>query len=958
MTLETNSNHSNQSKDNNSSQTENQYKDYKDDEDNEELNNSKIDEDIMNLDDNQQNQDKTNKKYVNTIELNKNNIDETNINHKTDTINSNLAISNSDSITNLSPLELESPEDDIPTSNSSETFHPSEYSGIPNTINKKKTKLYMLIALLFKNYWIFRSSLTYVFLGLIIPLLTSIVLGIVFFSLYETESVIESPFVYDLGRISNTDIFRMKLNAEIGWIFSDSTNSQKDPLQMYNDNTNDLEKRQKIRELFERMKKFTEIGVTLTDIEFSNFHDFRTYASRNETLILGGYYFENIPSGNNIKSNIRANKNKCEINVNNNDIHNLNFDDNEWKIRILYFGQKHHMKLPILQQILIHSLQSMQVNDFTNPDYRIYYQEFPKSSIASIVFVQIAPYILTMGITALIPLFAQLITGEREKELKLQLRLFGVKKSTYWITRFISDFSLYSFSFIVQFITIGLIGRTPALIQDQHPLICVILYICYGFVFIPFTYIISFLFSKEKDVSKWCGLTISLIVSFTYIVVTLFMNNDLPYSIHYALAFIPTYSLYFGLTILGLSMVDVDPITLKQIVTFSGYGQHISVLFIILFFESFLFFGIIFFIEFIYHKLHSPSSWFNSYHEYLLNWEKEHRNQELDPSVMEEAKNANEGDYPLRAVQLHKLYKVRDSSVLNHAVKNVSFKSEDGEIFSLIGKNGAGKTSILEMITGKTPQNKGSIYINGYDLYKNTEKAYESMGVVAQENRLWEQLTCYQHIWIFSMLRGIINRSYIRKVLEEYDLMEHRNKKVKHLSGGNKRKLSVALAFLGNPRVVFLDEPTSAMDTSARNQLWNKLNHLKKGRVIVITSHSMEEIERADRIAILVNGELQCVDSISALKSRFQVGYKIAITIKNFSYVLRAQLAIETYFGEDIVLVNKVNDSLQYDFHGTIQLSELFARFESWKEELFIEDYSISQATLEKLFIQMTSNQE
>eukprot|EP00818_Percolomonas_sp_WS_P003352 CAMPEP_0117439590 /NCGR_PEP_ID=MMETSP0759-20121206/2643_1 /TAXON_ID=63605 /ORGANISM="Percolomonas cosmopolitus, Strain WS" /LENGTH=818 /DNA_ID=CAMNT_0005231309 /DNA_START=1707 /DNA_END=4163 /DNA_ORIENTATION=+ len=789
------------------------------------------------------------------------------------------------------------------------------------------------------------------------------------------------PVVWDLGRVANVDIWRMQVELEIGWVLQhdsfgrlnstevtsstshkfhqfdnshpvsmDSSGrifSNSDPRKSHithNDSASvgdSLEQHQRIHKLFQYMKQYSEQEVQLSMIEFPTVQAMRDYALKNGTDLIGGYLFEHVPLENHNEPQLLE--------------YSSHTDD--WVVRVLYFGMKQHLKLPILSQILIHSLQDLnqkrQPHEPSTGAYHVYYQEYPKSDVASILFVQVAPYFLTIGLTSLIPLFTQLISVEVEKELKLQLRLFGVRKTLFWFSRFVSDSALYLCIVLFQWICIGLMGQSPAFVRN-HPIASLLLYAIYGLTIISFSYLISFLFKKEKDASKWCGLFVSLSVSFSYLIVTLFLNNDVPTSVQYLLSFVPTYSLYYGLTVLGQAVVDDEPITLLQMITFSKYGGHLSVVLLIMLVEAFFFSVSIILLELSFDKWRSPSTWFNNRSKFIAQWEDDHQLQSIDPTVQRESELAlsNTADYPLRVLNVHKVYKTRKSKLFNHAVKNVSFKVERGEIFSLIGKNGAGKSTLIDMLTGKRESNQGTIFVNNHNLVQHADRAYKSMSVVAQDNRLWDTLTCYQHVKIFSMLRGITGRERVLRVLEEYNLTEHAHKKVKHLSGGNKRKLSVALAFLGEPQVVYLDEPSSAMDASSRRQLWIKLQRLKEGRVIVMTSHSMQEVEQvSDRIGILVDGELQCVDATEELKHRYEAGYQIAITMAHIKLVTRAQRVIEDFFGDHIHLVNKINDSLRYEVDANfLPLSSLFEKFETWKDSLKIDDYSISQATLEQLF--------
>lgn len=150
---------------------------------------------------------------------------------------------------------------------------------------------------------------------------------------------------------------------------------------------------------------------------------------------------------------------------------------------------------------------------------------------------------------------------------------------------------------------------------------------------------------------------------------------------------------------------------------------------------------------------------------------------------------------------------------------------------------------------------------------------------------LFEFLTPEDHLRLFSAFKGTpadLIESQVNKMLEEIDLQDQRTQLSKNLSGGQKRKLSVAIAMIGNSQIVLLDEPTSGMDTSARRRLWDMLKKNKQGKIIILTTHYMDEADiLGDRIAIMAEGDVQCTGSSLFLKNRYGVGYNLVIAKKN-----------------------------------------------------------------------------
>lgn len=186
------------------------------------------------------------------------------------------------------------------------------------------------------------------------------------------------------------------------------------------------------------------------------------------------------------------------------------------------------------------------------------------------------------------------------------------------------------------------------------------------------------------------------------------------------------------------------------------------------------------------------------------------------------------------------------------------------------------------MLTGDIKISKGDAYVRGISLRDDVSMAQRLIGYCPQFDALIEDMTGRETLEMFAKLRGV--RSKDIKALSirlavELNFMKHIDKKVLEYSGGNKRKLSTAVALIGNPLVVYLDEPTTGMDPGAKRHLWNVIAELRKsGKTIVLTSHSMEECEAlCTRLAIMVNGEFKCLGSIQHLKNKFSNGYLLMV---------------------------------------------------------------------------------
>lgn len=184
------------------------------------------------------------------------------------------------------------------------------------------------------------------------------------------------------------------------------------------------------------------------------------------------------------------------------------------------------------------------------------------------------------------------------------------------------------------------------------------------------------------------------------------------------------------------------------------------------------------------------------------------------------------------------------------AVSGLNLSMHHGQITALLGHNGAGKTTTIAMLTGLVPPTSGYATVAGYDIRTDLASLRENVGVCLQQDCLFPQLTVMEHVIFFSKIKGLYDKKSkeecnkaVLTAIDDVALSEKRQSFAKDLSGGMKRKLSVAIAFCGDPKVVFLDEPTSGMDPFARRFTWNVIRKYRENRVIVLTTHFMDEAD-------------------------------------------------------------------------------------------------------------------
>ena len=203
-----------------------------------------------------------------------------------------------------------------------------------------------------------------------------------------------------------------------------------------------------------------------------------------------------------------------------------------------------------------------------------------------------------------------------------------------------------------------------------------------------------------------------------------------------------------------------------------------------------------------------------------------------------------------------------------NALKNVSLTINKGELYGLLGVNGAGKTTLIKILTGLCKATSGDAIVDGHPL-SEMQEIKKIVDVSPQETAVAGNLTVLENLKFFQELYGTVDKEYLEEILDKIGLSEVRRQRAKTLSGGYQRRLSIAIALMSKPEILFLDEPTLGLDVIARRELWKIINDFKGKITIILTSHYLEEIEAlCDRISILSKGNLLMEGTIPVIKER------------------------------------------------------------------------------------------
>jgi ABC-2 type transport system ATP-binding protein len=292
------------------------------------------------------------------------------------------------------------------------------------------------------------------------------------------------------------------------------------------------------------------------------------------------------------------------------------------------------------------------------------------------------------------------------------------------------------------------------------------------------------------------------------------------------------------------------------------------------------------------------------------------------------------------------------------AVDGVTFSVEHGEIFALLGPNGAGKSTLIRMLTTLIPPTSGSASINGFDVVKQATQVRNVIGVIPQAMTSDLELSVQENLLIYAKLYGVPRdrrRQLMHELLESVELTKWKDKPVKNLSGGMRRRVEIARGLIHEPRVFFLDEPTTGLDPVSRVAVWDMLRTLKQTRdlTVFLTTHYMDEADKlCDRIAIVDHGKLVALDSPMKLKASISgtniLEVSFASTPAGWDNQLRTLPAVESVSGQD----NLFRIATRNGPATTMALLGAAAQI-----QLPVNSLSVQSTTLDDVFVHYTGRQ-
>uniref|UniRef100_A0A8C6FWC1 ABC transporter domain-containing protein n=1 Tax=Moschus moschiferus TaxID=68415 RepID=A0A8C6FWC1_MOSMO len=520
---------------------------------------------------------------------------------------------------------------------------------------------------------------------------------------------------------------------------------------------------------------------------------------------------------------------------------------------------------------------------------------------------------LYFGVSILVSGFCLLTVNERVTKAKHIQFLSGVYALNFWLSALLWDFLIFFISFCL-LLVVFTFSDLKILVTNYRFLDTLFIFMVFGWSVIPFMYLISFLFSSHTSayiklvIFNYCAGIFGTVAD---LLISSIQGKDLKQ--------FPLF--YRNITERSIYTLERDAV-----------GRYLIAMAV----TGLLFFLLIFFLETTLWKVKT------FVFRYIL--------------------------FVFFAILCFLyFFKVYFATPVVLAVRNISVAIQKRECFGLLGLNGAGKTTTFQILTGEDVASSGDVFVEHLSITKNILKVRSKIGYCPQFDALLDYMTAREIMIMYARLWGIpetkIN-NYVKKSMQALNLESYADKYIYTYSGGNKRRLSTAIALMGKPSVIFLDEPSTGMDPVARRLLWNAVTRTREsGKAIIITSHSMEECDAlCTKLAIMVKGKFMCLGSPQHLKNKFGNVYilKVKINIdENKNKLEDLKTFIETTFpgselkDENRGIINYYVPSKNNSW-GKVNM---FGILEEAKEEFSLEDYSVSQITLEQVFLTFAGHQ-
>ncbi|XP_008052045.1 ATP-binding cassette sub-family A member 12 [Carlito syrichta] len=597
-------------------------------------------------------------------------------------------------------------------------------------------------------------------------------------------------------------------------------------------------------------------------------------------------------------------------------------------------------------------------------------QDQEQATISSLIDILVALSIL-MGYSVTTASFVTYVVREHQTKAKQLQHISGIGVTCYWVTNFIYDMVFY---LVPVAFSIGVIAifKLPAFYSENNLGAVSLLLLLFGYATFSWMYLLAGLF-HETGMAFITYVCVNLFFGINSIVslsVVYFLSKEKPNdpTLELISETLKRIFLIFPQFCFGYGLIELSQ--QQSVLDFlKAYGveypsetfemNKLGAMFVALVSQGTMFFFLRLLInERLIKKLRLFFRKFNS--SPAMDTIDE------DEDVRAERLRVESGAAEFDLVQLHRLtktYQLIHKKII--AVNNISIGIPAGECFGLLGVNGAGKTTIFKMLTGDVIPSSGNILIrNKTGSLGHVDSHSSLVGYCPQEDALDDLVTVEEHLYFYARVHGIPEKDIketVHKLLRRLHLMPYKDRPTSMCSYGTKRKLSTALALIGKPSILLLDEPSSGMDPKSKRHLWKIISEEVQNKCsVILTSHSMEECEAlCTRLAIMVNGRFQCIGSLQHIKSRFGRGFTVKVHLKNNRVSMETLTKFMQLHFPKTYLKDQHLSMLEYHVPVTAGgVANIFDLLETNKTALNITNFLVSQTTLEEVFINFAKDQK
>ncbi|XP_068066093.1 cholesterol transporter ABCA5 isoform X2 [Anomalospiza imberbis] len=573
---------------------------------------------------------------------------------------------------------------------------------------------------------------------------------------------------------------------------------------------------------------------------------------------------------------------------------------------------------------------------------------FPRAIILIYLVIAFSPFGYYLAIH---------IVAEKERKLKEFLKILGLHDTAFWLSWVL----LYVSLIFVMSILMAVIATASSLFPQSSAFVIFLLFFLYGVSSVFFALMLTPLFKKSKHV----GIVEFLAtLVFGFVGLNIVLLEDFPKSFVWILSPLCQCSFLIGVAQV-MHLEDYEDGATFANINAGPYPLCISLVLLVL--DSIFYLLVAVYLDqvipgefglrrtpFFFMK---PSFWSKHRKNYKELYESSINGSLSFSEIVEPVPSEFQGKEAIRISCVQKTFRKKGETV--EALRNLSFDIYEGQITALLGHSGTGKTTLMNILCGLCPPTDGFVSVYGHRVSEIDEmlEVRQIAGVCPQADIHFDILTVEENLSIFAAIKGIPQNDLIQevqKVLLDLEMQPIRDNQAKKLSGGQKRRLSVGVAVLGNPKVLLLDEPTAGMDPCSRHIVWNLLRSRKANRVTVFSTHFMDEADiLADRKAVISQGMLKCLGSSLFLKSKWGIGYRLSMHIDAYCNTEATTSLIRQHIPA-ASLVQQNDEQLVYTLplKDMDKFAGLFSDLDT-HSHLGVITYGVSMTTLEDVYLKL-----